>query len=100
MCTYSAVMDRWAPVFPPDFFPVPTLPPVWPPHIPIPDPPAGTTWADLIEKFKREAEAARKYDVETQQPDCEDPEKAKLVDRVAELERRLALLEKEVGLGR
>ena len=96
MCTYSAVMDRWQPIFPPvDPHPIPPMPIV--PWV-LPPPPPNTTWPELIEKFRKEAEAARQHDIDTKQPDCEDPEKAKLVDRVAELERRLALIEREVGL--
>jgi len=48
----------------------------------------------LIDEFREAVEAAKKIDVLTKQPDCEDPEKAKLLDRVAELERRLDQLEK------
>jgi hypothetical protein len=32
---------------------------------------------------------ARTFDVESGQPDCEDPEKAKLEERIAELEEQL-----------
>jgi len=44
----------------------------------------------LIDEFKEAVEAAKKLDVLTNQPDCVDPEKAKLEERVAELERQLA----------
>lgn len=116
MCTYSMVMDRWDPIFPPfDPQPIPTIPAIpWaPPWVPgpveplvpapntlpfVPLPPPNMTWPEVIEKFRREAEAAKAHDIATGQPDCEDAEKAKLVDRVAELERRLAILEREVGL--
>ena len=47
----------------------------------------------LIAEFKEAVEAAKRIDVLTKQPDCEDPEKVKLLDRVAELERRLDQLE-------
>lgn len=45
--------------------------------------------ARLIEDFKEAVAAAKKLDVLTKQPDCEDPEKAKLVARVADLEKQL-----------
>jgi len=51
----------------------------------------------LIEDFKVAIEAAKKVDVLTGQPDCEDPEKAKLRERVAELERQLAAVKEAVG---
>ena len=44
---------------------------------------------ELIESFKQAIAAAKVFDRLTGQPDCVDPEKAKLQDRVAELERRL-----------
>lgn len=56
----------------------------------------------LIAEFREALHAAQVVDRLTKQPDCEDPEKAKLVDRVAELERRLNELEpvEQKGQGR
>lgn len=44
---------------------------------------------ELIKSFKEALEAAKVVDKATNQPDCEDPEKKKLEDRVAALEKRL-----------
>jgi hypothetical protein len=43
----------------------------------------------LIKDFREAVEAAKRIDALTNQPDCVDPEKAKLEERVAALERRL-----------
>jgi hypothetical protein len=43
----------------------------------------------LIAQFKEATAAAKKVDALTAQPDCEDPEKVKLQDRVKELEAQL-----------
>lgn len=59
--------------------------------------PAVTFWPQaqidelkaLIAEFKEALAAAKLVDKVTGQPDCEDPEKAKLVDRVEELEKRV-----------
>jgi len=47
----------------------------------------------LIDDFRQAVEAAKKVDRLTAQPDCTDPEKAKLEDRVRALEKRIAELE-------
>lgn len=44
----------------------------------------------LIDEFKEAMKAAKTVDRLTGQPDCVDPEKAKLQERVAELEKKLA----------
>lgn len=44
---------------------------------------------DRIDLFKRMITDARLLDRETGQPGCEDPDKAKLEDRVDELEEKL-----------
>ena len=41
----------------------------------------------LIAEFREAIEAAKKVDVLTKQPDCLDPEKAKLQERVDRLEK-------------
>lgn len=83
MCVYSMIIDR----FQPDFAPwiIPGTGPL-PPATPIVDPDA---LAKLIEAFKASTEAAKVVDKALGAPDCEDPEKAKLVERVAELEKML-----------
>lgn len=82
MCVYSMIIDR----FQPDFAPWTTLPHTIP-ATPIVDPDA---LRKLIENFKTAEEAAKVVDKALGAPDCEDPEKAKLVERVAELEKLLA----------
>lgn len=44
----------------------------------------------LIKEFKDLLEAAKKLDKALNQPDCEDPDKAKLVERVEVLEKIVA----------
>ena len=46
----------------------------------------------LIEDFRHAQEKAEQLDKLMKQPDCVDPEKAKLQERVAELERQLAAI--------
>lgn len=86
MCVYSMVLDRYQPVFPsvtpwvPDatgtaINPMPTI-----------------DWEKMARNIKEccEAEAAAKLiDKLTDQPDCEDEEKKKLLERVEALEAQL-----------
>lgn len=51
-----------------------------------------TELARLIAEFKAAVEAAKMVDKLTMQPNCVDPEKAKLQDRVAELEQKLTAI--------
>lgn len=97
MCNVSQIMDQWAPHFPsPSIYPSPNT--ARPPFVPAP-PSTGPTVVEpadlreLIAAFYKALDAARSFDRLTGQPDCEDPEKAKLLERVAELERRLNALE-------
>src|ERR1700678_2329930 len=97
MCAMSMVYDHYNPLFQPTWpgpVPQPFLPPTPPPFYPWPPaPPVDLAQlARLIAEFKEAAEAAKVVDRLTGQPDCEDPEKARLEDRVAELERELARL--------
>lgn len=110
MCVVSMVMDHYEPLIPDNWRPwsgevtVKTI--GWPP------PPAaqvldaatvealraeGDRLERLIADFKQAVAAARTVDALTAQPDCEDPEKAKLEARVAELERRLDAMSKALG---
>lgn len=41
---------------------------------------------ERIDLFKRMVADARLFDVESGQPDCEDPEKAKVLERIEKLE--------------
>lgn len=108
MCVVSMVMDHYNERFPRDWW-----------HVPEGQPwtvlgPGGTTTGTtvtlaqpmteemrrlveemrrLILEFKTALGAAKLVDRLTAQPDCENPEKARLEQRVAELERRLEALE-------
>lgn len=50
------------------------------------------SWYTLqrIDLFHSMVTDAKTFDAESGQPDCEDPEKAKLEERIAELEQELA----------
>lgn len=50
------------------------------------------SWYTLqrIDLFHSMVTDARTFDIEANQPDCEDPEKAKLEERIAELEEELS----------
>lgn len=93
MCVVSNVFDHYDPIIPNPYVPAPTpaSPNVgtlaWWPAIDV------TELRTLIEDFKQAVAAAKIVDRLTKQPDCEDPDKAKLLDRVAELEKRIAVLE-------
>lgn len=52
--------------------------------------------AELVAAFRQAVEAARTFDRLTGQPDCVDPEKAKLEERVAGLEAKLAAVAEAV----
>lgn len=81
MCIVSMVIDRFEPL--------------------LPEPSAGTwPWLPqvdlselrkLIDDFREAFAAAKTVDRLTGQPDCEDSEKAKLLDRVAFLESHLEI---------
>src|SRR5262245_24767074 len=49
----------------------------------------------LVKDIKEAVDAAKKVDELTGQPDCVDPEKAKLMERVAELEKEVQKLKKK-----
>lgn len=44
---------------------------------------------ERIDLFKRMVADARLFDEESGQPDCEDPEKSKVNDRIEDLEKEL-----------
>lgn len=88
MCVVSMVLDHyrtdklWGDRFPwvaPNTAPAPQF-------VPYADPNPINTKV-IIEGFKEALEAARVVDRRTGQPDCEDPEKAQLIERVNRLER-------------
>jgi hypothetical protein len=84
MCIVSMVYDHYQPLIP-QISPWQTDP--WKPYTP-PDPAATQR---LIEEFRKALAAAATVDKLTGQPDCEDPEKVKLLDRIAELEKQLGI---------
>lgn len=89
MCVYSMVVDQFQPVIPwiePE--PSKTIGTfTWPKQEPTLD---LNELKKLLDEFKRLVENAKEIDAKTGQPDCVDPEKAKLIDRVIELEKLIA----------
>lgn len=89
MCVYSMVHDWYEPRIPKVQPWVPVVP--W--HVPPQTEPAPRTDFDelarLVREWKEASEAAQKVDRLTEQPDCVDPEKARLQERIAELEKML-----------
>lgn len=87
MCVYSMVADHYQDKFNPYF------PPVQPPVTVYPTitytPYEIEELRELIREFMAAIRAARIVDHLTDQPDCEDPEKAKLEERVKRLEEAL-----------
>lgn len=81
MCVVSMVMDHYRPVFYP-YIPPQTLPFRERPALMDPE-----FVKERIREFKESLEAAEKVDRLTGQPDCEDPEKAKLKEQVDRLEK-------------
>lgn len=98
MCVMSMVHDHFYPIIPTD----------WRPSVdPVQTIDSTGAWpftsftgvaalraevaalAKVVADFRAAVEAARTVDALTAQPDCVDPEKARLTDRVDELERRL-----------
>lgn len=122
MCVVSMVYDHYSPFFAfvPNSFPGDPHPFTGPHKKSEPGPEGFVLWApeytsDILQNFPRPQEpfdvqsaldglskhiddfraalkAARIVDVLTDQPDCEDPEKAKLEVRVKELEDALATI--------
>ena len=88
MCFTSAVVDQFGPYIPQKWAPPQTTFPTHPPKTYTAD-----ELGELLAAFRKAYEAAEKFDALTGQPDCVDPEKAKLIERVEELERRLAAVE-------
>jgi hypothetical protein len=88
MCIYSAIGPMFEPFVP---HPIPASAPAWPwgpmPGTGLPISPEDL--ASLLDAFHKAVAAAKAADKATGQPDCADPQKVKLEERVAELERRL-----------
>lgn len=97
MCVVSFVHDYYEDKIPKIEPYTPYVPPttgdgiVWPPKLTFSPPALDLRELNaLIHEFKRLLENAREIDDKTGQPDCVDPEKAKLQDRIAELEKLIA----------
>jgi hypothetical protein len=93
MCVYSNVAQQigpWIPQVP--VYPQPYTPGIDPTQI-IPDR-SNEELRELLDTFKELLDAAAKVDEVTGQPDCADPEKTKVLERLDELEERLAEVEK------
>lgn len=105
MCVVSMVQDQFRPIIPrpvwPYSLPIKTTPwspqPIKPIVYPWTPPMASEALDELLRKYNKMLNLAEEVDDLTGQPDCEDPEKATLRERVAELERRLDDLEDLVG---
>lgn len=103
MCTVSMVYDWWNRKVPEPFMPwQPVLQPNTNPLPQIWITPQGDYITleqakQLIKDFWDSVEAAKVVDKLTNQPDCEDPEKAKLEQRVKQLERQIISLKKKVN---
>lgn len=107
MCMMSLVMDQYRPFIPPSDYrwnpnvlPPGVNPPSVTPYIlptPIPAPISAEDLRRLLDAFKKACAAAEEFDEITGQPDCVDPEKAELIDRVAELEAQLDAIRDAAG---
>lgn len=92
MCVYSGIGPIFDPLVPYPWERQTTLPLNPQPWGPVPSTGLPITPEDLrtlLDAFHEAVAAAKKADRAAGQPDCTDPEKVKLEDRVAELERRL-----------
>jgi hypothetical protein len=90
MCVYSMVMDDFTPWVPKV---VPYIPPTIQPYVPPTQEEAAAQlrkFQELIDGLRKAGEKAKQEDAQSGAPDCTDPEKAKLMDRVAELEKIIA----------
>lgn len=106
MCIVSMVHDHFEPLVPQ----MPWQPNLWPPGGTFTLPAVPVTREELdalraevarltkvVNDFITAKSAAETVDRLTAQPDCVDPEKARLVERVADLEKRLAAVRDAIG---
>lgn len=96
MCVISMVYDTFTPRI--DRWQIPIHPtvPIHPWPVPGGEPPPTISDLErLLKDFRKAAEAAKVVDALTGQPDCADPEKAKLEARVADLEREVKRLRRK-----
>lgn len=85
MCVVSNVYDHYRPQIQPWTLPDTT--------IKYPQPSELDELRKLIREFRQAVAAAKTVDALTGQPDCADPEKAALEERVAKLEKALGITE-------
>lgn len=98
MCTFSMIVDELGPKIP-DIQPNPGWYPQSPPLSFTQYSPAQIEeWRKFFEESKAKLAAAKAEDEAAGTPDCTDPAKAPILERLAEMERRLAAIEKAVGL--
>lgn len=90
MCTFSMIVDQLGPVIP-DIQVNPAWIPGWT-HEQIEE------WRKFFEEAKAKLAAAKVEDAAAGTPDCTDPAKAPILERLAEMERRLTAIEKAVGV--
>lgn len=93
MCVVSMVHDFYDPRFRPYLPIIPLVDPFIQPQLQL----DAEAIKKMIEDYHKAMEAAKTVDKLTAQPDCEDPEKAKLKERVAELEAKIAAIQKAIG---
>lgn len=115
MCVVSAVMDQGRQMWPDLTLPgypvgpgIPLTPvtPIWPPGrrpsdaspwIPLAPVQPKLPTLEEIDAFLKLYEEAKRFDAATKQPDCEDPEKIKLLEQIEALKARLEALEKRAA---
>jgi hypothetical protein len=102
MCFVSIVMDDYTRRFTdwtPNTTQPATTPLTWTTTTPVPtvSPEEVKELRKLIAEFREAVKLAKKLDEVTKQPDCEDPAKAQLEDRVAALEKRLDAIGKALS---
>ena len=88
MCVVSMVYDHYNPIIPDRLTPLTPPGPIVTPPYPTPEQIRRTQ--EIIDAFKTARDAAKIVDELTKQPDCEDPEKKKLEERVAKLEKQIS----------
>ena len=102
MCFVSMVMDSYKPQFPEwkwtqEIVPNPAIPSETKITLSTLGKEDLAKLEKLIAEFKEAVAIANRLDVLTKKPDCVDPEKEKLVARVAELEAQLAAIRAAIG---
>lgn len=98
MCAVSMITDYGQRIWPQPWEPskpwVPTNPPMPPsPYAPQPEQPEKLPSPEDWKKFMELVKAAEKFDRETGQPDCVDPEKDAWMKRIMD---RLDAIEKKI----